>query len=134
MKLLIVRGPAAALLLALGAWLVTGPAYPGMAAQDADAQQEQTQQSVQRPTPPPRPTGSADRKDVRLPNGKMQREEILKDEYQQNVKDAQKLAELSQQLRDDLEKGTHSVLSVADLRKTDEIEKLAKKIRDRMRR
>ena len=41
-----------------------------------------------------------------------------------NVKDAQALAKLSEELRDSLEKSSSSVLSVADLKKADDIEKL----------
>ncbi|MGP8244927.1 MAG: hypothetical protein ACLQVN_10465 [Bryobacteraceae bacterium] len=73
-------------------------------------------------------------KDVTLPNGKSQRDEILKAEYRQNLKDAAQLVDLSQQLKQDLEKNDRYVLSLDDLKKTDDIEKLAKKIRSRMRR
>ncbi len=138
MKLRFIRASAATLFLAAFAWVAAGPAFPIRAAQDTQAQepapQEPPAQESQRNAAPPRgSSGSADRKDVRLPNGKSQREEILRDEYEQNIKDARALAELSAQLRDDLEKGTHTIFSVADLRKTDEIERLAKKIRGRMR-
>jgi hypothetical protein len=70
---------------------------------------------------------------VRLPNGKMQRDEILKAEHEQNLKDAAQLVELSEQLKEDLEKNDRYVLSMSTLKKTDDIEKLAKKIRSRMR-
>ncbi len=72
-------------------------------------------------------------RDVQLPNGKSQRDEILKAERDENIKDAAQLVELSQQLQQDLEKNDRFVLSLATLKKTDEIEKLAKKIRSRMR-
>lgn len=72
--------------------------------------------------------------DVKLPNGKSQREEILKMEHQQNLRDAARLADLAGELRDELEKNTHDILSISTLRKTDDIEKLAKKIRSRLRR
>jgi hypothetical protein len=36
-------------------------------------------------------------------------------------------------LKDDLEKNDHNVLSLATLKKTEEIEKLAKRIRDRLK-
>lgn len=73
------------------------------------------------------------REDVQLPNGKLQRDEILKAEHEQNVKDAARLAELAQQLQLELEKNDRFVLSLDTLKKTDEIEKLAKKIRSRLR-
>ena len=69
---------------------------------------------------------------VRLPNGKLQSEEILKDDYKKNLKDAQDLIDLAESLKMGLEKGEH-VLSLSDLKKTEEIEKLAKRIRSRMR-
>lgn len=72
-------------------------------------------------------------KDVTLPNGKSQRDEILKAEYQQNLKDAAQLVDLAQQLRDDLEKNERYVVSLADLKKTEDIEKLVRKIRSRLR-
>ena len=71
--------------------------------------------------------------DVVLPNGKSQKEEILKAEHQQNIKDAADLAELAEQLKIDLEKNDRYVLSIATLKKTDDIEKLAKRIRARLR-
>jgi hypothetical protein len=70
---------------------------------------------------------------VRLPNGRMQRDEILKAEREQNLKDAAQLANLAEQLKQDLEKNDRFVLSISTLKKTDEIEKLAKKIRSRLR-
>jgi hypothetical protein len=71
--------------------------------------------------------------DVILPNGKSQKDEILKAEYQQNLKDASDLAELAEQLKIDLEKNDRYVLSMSTLKKTDDIEKLVKRIRTRLR-
>jgi hypothetical protein len=64
----------------------------------------------------------------------VQRDEILKAEHEQNLKDAAQLADLAEQLKLDLEKNDRFVLSLATLKKTDEIEKLVKKIRSRLRR
>jgi hypothetical protein len=74
-----------------------------------------------------------DEEDVVLPNGKLQKDEILKSEHQQNLKDAAELADLAEQLKIDLEKNDRYVLSMATLKKTDDIEKLAKRIRSRLR-
>ncbi len=71
--------------------------------------------------------------EVILPNGKSQKDEILKSEHQQNLKDAAELADLAEQLKIDLEKNDRYVLSMATIKKTDDIEKLAKRIRARMR-
>jgi hypothetical protein len=78
-----------------------------------------------RPEPPS--TG-----DTRLPNGKSQQEEILKAEHEKSLKDAAALIDLAEQLKADLEKNDRHVLSVAALKKTEEIEKLAKRIRTRL--
>ena len=71
--------------------------------------------------------------DPRLPNGKFQREEILKAEYQKTLEDARALSKLADQLKDDLEKSDYNVLSVGILKKTDDIDRLAKRIRDRLK-
>jgi hypothetical protein len=74
-----------------------------------------------------------DEEDVILPSGKKQSDEILKAEYAQNLKDASDLMELAQQLKLDLEKNDRYVVSLATIKKTDDIEKLAKRIRGRLR-
>jgi hypothetical protein len=82
-------------------------------------------------TRPPSPT--EDQTDIRLPSGKLQRDEILKAEREQNLKDAAQLADLAEQLKQDLEKNDRYVFSISTLKKTDDIEKLVKKIRSRLR-
>jgi hypothetical protein len=72
--------------------------------------------------------------DVKLPNGKSQREEILKADHRKNLQDAAALVDLTEQLKQELEKNDRYVLSVSSLKKTEEIEKLAKQIRSRLRR
>ena len=71
--------------------------------------------------------------DVQLPNGKSQRAEILKAEREQNIKDAAQIVDMAKDLQQELEKNESYVLSMASLKKTDEIEKLAKRIRSRLR-
>lgn len=68
-----------------------------------------------------------------LPNGKLQRDEILKAEYDQNLKDARDLVELSKSFELDLEKSDRFVLSLGLLKKLDDMEKLTKRIRGRMK-
>ncbi|HUI56083.1 MAG TPA: hypothetical protein VLY04_14005 [Bryobacteraceae bacterium] len=82
----------------------------------------------QRVPPPPDP-----QEDIKLPNGKSQRDEILKAEHEENIKDAGRLVEMAEDLKADLEKNDRFVLSLSTLKKTDDIEKLVKKIRTRMR-
>jgi hypothetical protein len=68
-----------------------------------------------------------------LPNGKLQRDVILKDDYDHNVRDARDLIDLTKSFELDLEKSDAYVLSLDLLKKLDEIEKITKRIRGRMR-
>ena len=85
--------------------------------------------------PPGRP-GSRPREDgeVRLPNGKLQRDEILKADYEKNLEDARVLVKLSEELKLEIEKDEAFVLSISAIKKTEEIEKIAKRIRGRIKR
>jgi hypothetical protein len=85
------------------------------------------------PNPPTHPPPGQDAEDVRLPNGKLQRDEILKADYQKSLSDAREMSKLAEELKVDLEKNDRYVLSIATLKKTEEIEKLAKRIRDRLK-
>lgn len=73
-------------------------------------------------------------RDIHLPSGKSQQEEILKADHEKDLKDAAQLIELSEQLKEELEKNDRHVLSISSLKKTEQIEKLAKRIRARLRR
>jgi hypothetical protein len=70
----------------------------------------------------------------RLPSGRSQREEILKAEYAKTLEDAGRLVELAEGLKIELEKNDRHVLSVSSLKKAEELEKLAKRIRKRLNR
>jgi hypothetical protein len=61
-------------------------------------------------------------------------EEILKQDHRKSIDDAAQLIKLSEELKIELEKNDRHVLSVAAMKKTEEIEKLAKRIRGRMKR
>jgi hypothetical protein len=92
------------------------------------AQQEQLP-AQQRSTIP-----DAAPEEVRLPSGKLQREEILKYDYKKSLDDARALSKLADELKLDMEKNDYNVLSLATLKKVDEIDKLAKRIHDRLKR
>jgi hypothetical protein len=81
--------------------------------------------------PPAHPHEESD--EPRLPNGKSQREEILKVDFQKSLEDARELSKLADELKADLEKNDRYVLSLNTLKKTEDIEKLAKKIHDRLK-
>jgi hypothetical protein len=80
-----------------------------------------------------RPSAIDPQSDVKLPNGKSQRDEILKSEREQNLKDAAQLVDMAKDLQQDIEKNEAYVLPLSAVKKTDEIEKLAKRIRARLR-
>jgi hypothetical protein len=71
--------------------------------------------------------------DVRLPNGKKQQEALLKADYDQNIKDSRELIDVAKSFEEDLEKDDRYVFSLASLKKLDEIEKLTKRIRGRLK-
>ncbi len=71
--------------------------------------------------------------DTHLPNGKLQRDAILKADYEQNLKDARTLIDLSKSFELDLEKSDQYVLSLGLLKKLDDVDKVTKRIRNRMR-
>ncbi len=72
--------------------------------------------------------------DVKLPNGKSQKDEIIRVDYERNLRDAGELARLSEEIKDDLEKGDRYLVSLKTLKKLDDVEKLSKDIRQRLRR
>jgi hypothetical protein len=84
--------------------------------------------------PPEHPVAPEPPDEVRLPNGKLQREEILKADYQKNLEDARALSKLADQLKIDFEKSDYNILSVGTLKRTEDIDRLAKRIRDRLKR
>jgi len=73
-------------------------------------------------------------REPRLPNGRSQREAMLKAEYQKTLKDAGRLVELAEDLKAELEKNERHVLSLSSIKKAEEIEKLAERIRKRLKR
>jgi hypothetical protein len=86
---------------------------------------------AQQPNPP---TPGDSRPEVRLPNGRLQRDAIVKADHARNIEDAEKLVKLAEDLKDELTKNTEFVLSVSSIKKTEEIEKLARTIRNRLKR
>ena|SRR6266849_4092651 len=85
------------------------------------------------PAQPPPPHPSEEPEELRLPNGKLQRDEILKADFQKSLEEARELSKLADELKLALEKNDRYVLSIGTLKKTEEIERLAKRIRDRLK-
>lgn len=70
---------------------------------------------------------------MRLPNGKLQSEAVMLAEYQKSLVDCRDLVKLAEDLKIEMEKNTQNVLSISAIKKTEEIEKIAKRIRSRMK-
>jgi hypothetical protein len=86
----------------------------------------------QAPTPPRRPGSPSG--DVRLPSGRLQRDEMVKADHEKNLEDARALIKLAEELKSEIAKNTEHVLSVGTIKKTEEIEKIARRMRSRMKR
>jgi hypothetical protein len=71
--------------------------------------------------------------DRRLPNGKSWSITIAKDEHERALKDADELISLAQQLKSELQKSGDYVVPLSTVKKTEDIEKMAKRIRGRLR-
>ena|SRR5438270_9208080 len=70
--------------------------------------------------------------DKRLPNGKSQKDAIAREQHEQALKDAKDLITVAEELRDELQKAGDFVVPAGSVKKTEQIEKLAKKIRGRL--
>ena len=71
--------------------------------------------------------------DLRLPNGKRQIDEILKADREQNLKEARELAAMATSFETEVEKTDRFVLSVSMVKKLDDMERLVRRIRSRMK-
>ena len=69
----------------------------------------------------------------KLPNGKTQSEEILKADHAKSLADLKQITELSESLAADMERDTQHVLSLNSIKKVEEIERLARRVKGRMR-
>jgi hypothetical protein len=71
--------------------------------------------------------------DQRLPNGKSQSDAIARKQHEDSLKDANQMVSLAEQIRDELQRAGNYVVPVSTVKKTEEIEKLARKIRGRLK-
>lgn len=81
--------------------------------------------------PLPQPSEQTPQK---LPNGKTQREMIVKQDYKKNLADSAELARLAEELKSELENGDQYVVSVKAMKNAEDIEKLARNIKSRLKR
>jgi hypothetical protein len=63
-----------------------------------------------------------------------QREALIKADHKKNLEEAEALLKLAEELKSDLEKDDAHIVSVRSMKKTEDIEKLAKNIRGRLKR
>lgn len=92
------------------------------------AQNQSPDQTPPRTLPIPRRD-----EDEKLPNGKSQKDAIAKEEHEQALKDTSDLIAVAQQLKDELQKAGTYVVPLSSVKKTEEIEKLARRIRGRLK-
>lgn len=71
---------------------------------------------------------------LRTPDGRNRTEMILKADHEASLKDVDTMRKLIEDVKIDMEKNDRHVLSVGTLKKLDDIEKLSKRIRGRMKR
>lgn len=82
----------------------------------------------------PKHSGVGEEPEMRLPSGKNQRQEILKADHAKSKADAAELVTLAEELKEELDKSEHQVLNVKLVKKAEDIEKLARRIKERMKR
>lgn len=109
-----------------------------MAASGAYAQQEpqQAQQTTQTETPASHPAPKPDEKPTDSANAKPATTQPMSPEearQAQFLADSQKLYQLAQELKAEVAKSNKNTLSIAVTKKAEEIEKLAKSLKERMR-
>jgi hypothetical protein len=71
--------------------------------------------------------------DPRLPDGKSQKNAIAKQQHEQALKEAENLITSARELRDQIKEAGTFVVPLDAVKKTEEIEKLAKRIRGRLK-
>lgn len=90
------------------------------------------QQQLPEQQPPLPPVPKPD-EDERMPNGKSRNDAIAKEEHERALKDADQLIAVAQQLKDELQKAGDFVVPLSCVKRTEEIEKLARRIRGRLK-
>jgi hypothetical protein len=90
----------------------------------------QEQEEQRRLTLPDDPKGD---KDQKLPNGKSRNDAIAKKQHEDAMRDVEDLVSAAQELKQELEHAGNYIVPVSSVRKTEEIEKLARRIRGRLK-
>ena len=85
-----------------------------------------------RPTPPTPPPWPSDTEREAAPTAPAMKA-ILKSQHEQMKKDVERLLQLATELKDEVDKTNSEILSLKVIKKAGDIEKLAKKIQNRMK-
>lgn len=75
-----------------------------------------------------------DKEPKRLPDGRLQSEAILKSDYEANLRDLGEMKKLMEEVEGEMKKNAQHVMSLGLMKKLEEMEKLARRVRGRMRR
>jgi hypothetical protein len=80
------------------------------------------------------PEALAQEPDPKLPNRSSQRLAIAKEDYEKSKKDIAEILRLAQQLETEIEENREFVVDLGSVRKVETVEKLARRIKNRMKR
>jgi hypothetical protein len=80
------------------------------------------------------PVPAGDEIEKPFPNTPKQIEDILKADHEKNMKDLEQIARLVAEVQGDAQKNAHYVISLQSLKSLEQIEKLSRAIRGRMKR
>jgi hypothetical protein len=105
-------------------------ALADLAVTSLDAQQKASTLPIPPPSPASPPSGADGRA---TPNGDARANAVLRTDYEQNRKDARDLIALAKSIELDFDKNDQNVLSLRLLKKLDDVEKITKRIRARLR-
>jgi hypothetical protein len=91
-------------------------------------------QRRQNPFPPANPRAGDDASPYNIPpKGPSRQLKMMKESFEQTKKDTSELYDLATQLKDEVDKADENTLAVGVVNKAESIEKLAEKIKNRMK-
>lgn len=82
--------------------------------------------------PPSQPSGREEPR--RLPDGRLWSEAVIKANFEANQKDLERMRRILDSVQEELEQSRGHVLSIKALKELEELERTARRVRDRMRR
>jgi hypothetical protein len=82
---------------------------------------------------PPIPTTRTEDEPKRMPDGRLLSEMVRKQDFKDNLEDIEQMKRLLDTVKDELEKSEGHILSIRSLKNLEEIEKLTRRVRGRMK-